>query len=49
VQQVLVFLEVANYFPVDSLILKRAVKHDKDFARDSPVIKVRNVSLKDKL
>jgi len=49
VQQVLVFLEVADYFPVDSLILKRAVKHDKDLGRDSPVIEVRNVSLKDEL
>ena len=45
----LVFLEVTNYFSIDSLILQRAMKYNKDFCRDGPVIQVRNVSLKDEL
>jgi len=46
---VLVFLEVTNYFSIDSLILQRTMKYNKDFGRDGPVIQVRNVSLKDEL
>ena len=49
VQQVLVFLEITNYFSIHSLILQRTVQYNKDLRRDGPVIQVRNVSLKDKL
>ena len=49
VQQVLVLLEVANHFSVDSLVLQRAVQNDKHFRRDGPIVQVGDVAFQDEL
>lgn len=49
VQQVLIFLKVANYFPVDSLVLQRAVQNNKHLRSDGPVVQVGDVAFKDEL
>ena len=40
VQQVLVLLQVFDYFAVHSLVLQSAVQHNKHFACDCPVVQV---------
>ena len=40
----LILFQIPNDFPIHSFVLERAMQNDEDFARDGPIVQVRDVA-----
>lgn len=48
-QQMLVFLQITDHFPINSFVLQRTMQNDEHFGCDAPVVQVGNMTFKDEL
>jgi len=48
-QQMLIFLQITDHFPINSFVLQWTMQNDKHFGCDAPVVQVWYVTFKDEL
>ena len=48
-QQMLIFLQITDHFPINSFVLQRTMQNDENFGCDAPVVQVGNMTFKDEL
>ena len=48
-QQMLIFLQITDHFPINSFVLQGTMQNNEHFGCDAPVVQVGNVTFEDKL
>ena len=48
-QQMLIFLQITDHFPINSFVLQGTMQNNEHFGCDAPVVQVGNVTFKNEL